>query len=144
MHLPHVSDAKVTRDVPQLQLGQLLLQERNPVLMRCRGRGAASRPHTSRELGAGAGRTAQGLKRWPGCFPAPRYLWSWSGCTSPGSTGAAWHLEVVARHGKRGEVPVLTPWAGHGVRCAEAPALPCSVPSAGGQSWMEHACQGAA
>lgn len=50
-HLAHVPDAKVTRDVRQLQLGQLLLQDLDPQLVGCRGRGRASPP----ALPAGAG-----------------------------------------------------------------------------------------
>lgn len=43
-HLPHAPNTRVTRDVWQLQLGQLLLQDRDPLLMGCRDTGRVSLP----------------------------------------------------------------------------------------------------
>ena len=68
MHLPHVPDAKVPRDVLQLQLGQLLLQDRDPLLMGCRGRGRASPPWAS------AASQRKGERKHPGEALAALYL----------------------------------------------------------------------
>lgn len=73
-HLPHALNTRVTRDVWQLQLGQLLLQDRDPLLMGCRDTGRASLPPLLQEHTSGTQQKNQ--RKHPGdalaAFHLPR------------------------------------------------------------------------